>query len=225
MHVVLLPGMDGTGLLFGPLIKELNEDAEVRVIRYSADKELSYGELSEYVRGKLPAREEFILVAESYSGPIGYLIASDPPANLSAVVFVATFIDPPNRLMPVISRIPFSILLKLPIPMCMIKHFLLGKDIDAHVIDLFRMSMKMTSSRLLAYRIKEMARLKGGEQPIHLPCTYISANGDKLVSRRHAEAFRRLAPQLESVEISGPHFILQVRPRQCAEVINKYIVM
>lgn len=77
MHVILLPGMDGTGMLFGPLIKELGNTANIRAINYSGDLEQSYEILVDEVRKQLPNHEDFILVAESFSGPIGYLIASN----------------------------------------------------------------------------------------------------------------------------------------------------
>ncbi|MCI5146853.1 MAG: hypothetical protein D3923_15345 [Candidatus Electrothrix sp. AR3] len=84
MQVILLPGMDGTGILFKPLLKEFSEDIDVRALSYPCDTKLSYSQLVEYVRKKLPEREDFILVAESFSGPIGYFLASNPPSNLKA---------------------------------------------------------------------------------------------------------------------------------------------
>jgi len=46
-----------------------------------------------------------------------------------------------------------------------------------------------------------------------------------LVSHSHVEAFRRLAPLIEVVEISGPHFILQTNPNECAQVLKKILAL
>ncbi len=38
MQIILLPGMDGTGILFESLLKELSKDIEVQIISYPCDK-------------------------------------------------------------------------------------------------------------------------------------------------------------------------------------------
>lgn len=82
MKVVLLPGLDGTGILFKPLTDVLSKDIDYLVISYPADRNLNYQELVEYVMGQLP-KEDFILVGESFSGPIAYQIALRKPKTIS----------------------------------------------------------------------------------------------------------------------------------------------
>lgn len=43
--LVLLPGMDGTGQLFSPLVSALGPDVETIIVRYPCDIPLSYEEL------------------------------------------------------------------------------------------------------------------------------------------------------------------------------------
>ena len=71
--------------------------------------------------------------------------------------------------------------------------------------------------------MREMTGLRTEQQILDIPCAYIRAGNDLLISRSHAEEFRRIAPQLEVTEIPGPHFLMQARPKQCAKVILKYI--
>ena len=221
MQVILLPGMDGTGILFEPLLKSLSNDVSAHVISYPSDIEQSYTQLTEFVKESLPKDSAFILVVESFSGPIGYAIAANPPINLKAVVFVATFLKPPNSLLWILKKLPLSILLKLPLPTFAVKNFLLGKDIEDHTITLLKKSLKIVKSNVLAYRIREMAKLEVGVQKIRVPCTYILSKNDKLVSGTHIEEFKLLAPEIEVIEIEGPHFILQARPQECAQIIMK----
>ena len=56
MRLVMLPGLDGTGLLFKPLIGCLPERFTVDVISYPTDHVLAYDELVEFVRKRLPCR-------------------------------------------------------------------------------------------------------------------------------------------------------------------------
>jgi len=225
MKVILLPGMDGTGILFEPLLKMLPRDIDAQIIDYPCNKEKGYKELTDYVKEKLPYNEEFVLVAESFSGPIGYTIASDPPENLKAVVFVSTFISAPNRFIGVLSKLPLTLFLKLPLPSLFIKAAILGKDVESHTIKLFRESLKKVSSRMLAFRIREMAKLQCGVKKILAPCAYIVAKHDKLVSSRHIDEFKKVAPGIEIVKIPGPHFILQTNPQDCAKVVEKYVTL
>jgi len=47
MKVVLLPGLDGTGILFKPFIDALPSEANIQVISYPSATKLSYQELTE----------------------------------------------------------------------------------------------------------------------------------------------------------------------------------
>jgi len=49
MKPVLLPGMDGTGLLFGPLLDALPDSIDTEVICYSTTEQQTYTELVEEI--------------------------------------------------------------------------------------------------------------------------------------------------------------------------------
>jgi pimeloyl-ACP methyl ester carboxylesterase len=104
------------------------------------------------------------------------------------------------------------------------KRFLFGKDVENQTVHLFRKAQKMVRSSVLACRIKEISRLEGGERQIDIPCSYIAGGKDRLVSPGHFEEFRQIAPGIVLTEISGPHFIMQAKPKECAQVIKRYIV-
>ena len=91
MLIILLPGMDGTGSLFYPFTRCLPKHVETKIISYSSQQPLSYRQLEEYVISQLPATGEYILVAESFSGPIAIKIAGRANGGLKAVVLVASF--------------------------------------------------------------------------------------------------------------------------------------
>jgi len=94
MKIVLLPGLDGTGNLFNPLLKFIPEE-NVVVIALPTQGEQTYSALAEYCKGRMP-REPYILVAESFSGPIGLMLAASEDCFLNKLVLVATFASPPK---------------------------------------------------------------------------------------------------------------------------------
>jgi len=223
-QIVLLPGMDGTGKLFAPLIGLFSEGSQVKVIDYPVDKNLDYTQLEAYIRSRLPVREPFILVAESFSGFLAYTIACDPPKNLRSIVFVATFLSPPNRLIHYLIKLPLKWLFRLPVPGVLIRHFLLGTDADDNLIALFQKVLRYLPGDLLASRITLMSQLRIRDvQIINLPCAYIFATEDKLISRNHIDEFRSSIPHIEIIELRAPHFILQSKPLECIEVIKRYL--
>ena len=57
-HLVLLPGLDGTGSLFGPLLAHLPEHLVPVVVKYPTDKVLYYEQLFPYIREVMPQRED-----------------------------------------------------------------------------------------------------------------------------------------------------------------------
>ena len=66
--------MDGTGELFGPLIQSMPESVTAEVLSYPQDPSADYETLTEFVLAHLPKDEPFVLVAESFSGPLAVLV-------------------------------------------------------------------------------------------------------------------------------------------------------
>lgn len=76
--VILLPGLDGTGVLFEPFIKALGPEIRTLVVRYSrqAARTDEYMACEDIARAALPAEEPYVLLGESFSGPIALSIAA-----------------------------------------------------------------------------------------------------------------------------------------------------
>ena len=76
-HLVLLPGLDGTGQLFGDILKILPPALNTELLRL--------------VSGAVPQTEPFVLLTESFSTPLALKYAATNPSNLAAVVISAGF--------------------------------------------------------------------------------------------------------------------------------------
>lgn len=219
MKIVLLSGLDGTGILFKPLIELLPSDIEPIVISYPNTNKMDYEDLFDFVLRQLPKEEEYILIGESFSGPIANQIALQKPQNLKAVIFVATFLKNPRPLLlNLINFLPLSLLLSLPIPEFIIRLFIFERNSSKELIKLFRQSLSQVSKNTLSFRLREVSHLK-----THLPCNtqavYIQATNDKLVPANSVEIFKDTIDNLTVHKVTGSHFILQTNPSACAKII------
>ncbi|HEC27635.1 MAG TPA: alpha/beta hydrolase [Gammaproteobacteria bacterium] len=223
MKVVLLPGLDGTGILFKPLTDALSKDIDTMVISYPPDLNMSYRELVEFVMGQLP-KEEFILVGESFSGPIAYQIALLKPKTIKSVIFVATFLENPRRYFLNLSRLlPKNFILTMPIPDFIVRYFILGSAVDRQVINLYKQTIKKRSPSVLSFRLNEISKLSASKEPCDLRAIYIQATNDLLVPGSCVEVFKKVFKRLNVFRVRGSHFILQTNPIACAEIIENEI--
>jgi pimeloyl-ACP methyl ester carboxylesterase len=148
---------------------------------------------------------------------------------IRAVIFVATFLSPPKSLTWMIPAGLMGLLMRIPLPVPLLKLLLFDRGTTDQTVALFRSASQKVSRPVLASRIREITGLRMKNYNvdtlgiINIPCAYIQAGNDRLISRFHVEEFRRIAPQVAVTEIPGPHFIMQARPRECAQVIGKYI--
>ncbi|WP_339138149.1 MAG: alpha/beta hydrolase [Candidatus Electrothrix sp. GW3-4] len=227
MRIILLPGMDGTGILFRPFVQELRkglpEEVSVQVLSYPADQVLSYGQLIEDVARRLPAQEEIILLAESFSGPIAYALASrqprpDPGPDLRGHLSPPAqgpYLAAPPRLM--------GLLMKIPLPTFLLKRVLFDQATTSETVALFKEAISKVEGPVLTARMREITAFHIKRRALAMPCAYIQAGNDRLIASSHAKEIRAIAPQLTEIEIPGPHFILQARPEKSAQVIGEFL--
>ena len=222
--LVLLPGLDGTGLVFEPLLKQLPATIEPLVVRYPGDKPMSFQGHIDFVKACLPEGRPFVLLAESFSGPIGLQLLANPPANLAAVILVATFARYPKPFLLDLARLlPQGPLRKLfaSIPFC--RYFCLGCA-DREAVSLFQKALADVELEVLSKRLQILAELPPPpETPFSGPCLYLQAGHDHLVPKRAAAALRNHLPQIEQMQIPGPHIILLAQPEDGARVISSFI--
>jgi len=224
MKLILLPGLDGTGKLFYPFIDELPQKYNIQIITYSNNVKLGYDELTLLVHKQLPKEEEYIIIAESFSGVIAYNIALDKPNNLKLIVFVATFIENPR---PILSKfIPMGLLkflLSLPLFDITIKQILLNSNASKKLIMLVKNTINNIKSDILYFRLLQIINLKQVSQKISIESIYLQASKDYLVPRSACSVFQKYIPNIHFYKVIGSHLLLQSNPKECIEIINKYL--
>lgn len=222
--LVLLPGLDGTGLVFGPLLDHLPEEIDARVVCYPVDRPMSFQEHVDFARKQLPKKKPFVLLAESFSGPIGLQLLAEPPSHLIGVIFVATFAHHPSPFLLDAGRfLPQRLLLKLFSTTLFSRFFCLsGATKDA--LNIFHEALERVKVNVLSQRLQILAELPPPpETSFSGPCLYLQASNDRLVPSRALIPMQKHLPQLQLEQISGPHIILLAQPATGARVIGGFI--
>ena len=221
MKLLLLPGMDGTGLLFERLRDSLGKEWDVDVVKYPFDGPQDYETLKRHAQGCLPQNEDYVLLGESFSGPIAYSIGIDAPNRLKAIIFVATFLDPPRpQLLRLINPL-FRVMGRLRPPNTLIRRLMLGADASPALIERFFLMIRPPPRSTLTGRLDSVTTLQPPTAALKVPMVYIQALQDKFVPKQCVERFRALNPGMREYKISGPHFLLQARVAECIEVLKK----
>jgi pimeloyl-[acyl-carrier protein] methyl ester esterase len=225
-HLVLLPGLDGTGRLFEPLLQSLPTDYIASVVSYPPNECLSYHELEVEVRKALPTDRAFVIIAESFSGPLAVMIAATPPPQLQAVVLSTSFISNPVPSLLRFSRFFISPLwFRIHSPRSLLKQFLIGRDCPEHLIDCAIEAIHSVQPEVLADRVRQVMKVdvRQSLSSCCVPILYLRGKRDRLVGRRNWQQIAQLKADVKCVEIDAPHLLLQRRPAEALRAITEFL--
>lgn len=222
MKLVLLPGMDGTGDLFARFIPHLPQVLEPVVIRYP-NEAWGYEQLLPFVLDRLPVNEPFVLLGESFSGPLAISIAAQNLPNLQALILVCTFARNPQPL-----AIKFAVNMKYLPPIFIqriavrygLANGLKSQYLENEVIAAVQtLSAATIWARLNAISsVDVLAQLK----QIGCPTLYLSALRDRLIPRSCLRDLIKYSRDLKVVDVDGSHCLLQSNPIQCAAEVTSF---
>ncbi len=225
-HLVLLPGLDGSGKLFEPFINQFPDTSRITVIPYPGDRHIPFSRLAGYIVPLLPAGRPLAILGESYSGPVAIGLAARSDIDVRKVILVASFAKyPASHLKTLSAWLPLSLLFRLPIPDFLIRYYCFGNAGTGLLRSLLRDAIKGNKPGVLAMRAREGSRVDVTESlaNIKVPCLYIAADNDRLVPSRALDYLKQHLPDLDVVTLQGAHFILQVQPKACFDVINDFL--
>jgi pimeloyl-ACP methyl ester carboxylesterase len=222
--LVLLPGMDGTGELFAPFLAALNDQVETLVVDYPRNEPLGYDSLEVFVRERLPAKRRFVLLGESFSGPVAISIAAKPPQNLAGLVLCCTFASNPVGVLS-----PLRVIARfMPVeraPKFAMSHALMGRDATPELRVALDTAMSSVSARAIRARAAAVLSLEnnGKVALIDKPLLYLRALRDRVVPRKSGDEILRTCKHALLVEIDAPHFLLQTRAVEAVREILQFI--
>ncbi|MFZ6798883.1 alpha/beta fold hydrolase [Undibacterium sp. Di24W] len=223
-RLILLPGMDGTGDCFEPFLEQLDSSIPRTVISYDIQHPFNYAELEIQVRNQLPTDETFVILGESFSGPIAISIAANPPANLIGAIFVCTFARNPfpifNGVQEIIAKLP----LKLA-PFFIIQHFILGRYSTSSLKKMLAQAIAKVSNDVFQIRAKAALTVDYSNlaRQIKIKCLSIVASEDLLISSATSEHLAHGIRNIEIEKIKAPHFVLQVAPQLAAQTVQRFL--
>jgi pimeloyl-[acyl-carrier protein] methyl ester esterase len=225
VKIILLPGLDGTGVLFKPFVDHLPSDLAAMVVSYPVDQALGYAELLPLVLGALPQNEPFVILGESFSGPLALMAAARHPAGLQAVVLCATFVRNPTRFRwKWIARLVHPILFSAYPRFTSAKALLGGYSTD-ELRQLIHQAISSVDPRVLAHRVREVLAVNITEElrTCPVPVLYLRGTKDLVVPSHNAREIQAVSPSVQVSAISSPHMVLQTQPAACVEVISRFI--
>lgn len=223
--LVLMPGLDGTGVLFERFVAELPSEIRTRIVNYRNDAAQSL-EAHAAAASAILANESVVLLAESFSGLVALKLLGEHKVRVEKVIFIASFAKAPRRYLNVLTRLFPTLVRGIKfIPRALWRIFCLGTRASDADVAWLKSVLARANPEVIAHRLKLVAsaRLVPCGR-IGVPAFYLQGIGDRLVPARAARALGALFKEFTVLRIDGPHFLLQAAPRECAETIAKLVL-
>lgn len=222
-----MPGLDGTGKSFEPILPLLPADCRVTVVRYPTARLLSFEETVECAASQIPTGHTPVVIAESFSGPVAVSMIASGRVRARALVLCATFARSPH---PVIWRIAsffrLTMLIRADMPKALFKFFT-GDGAQAKaLLPLWKKVHAEVPPEILSSRLSLINTLNVTPdlRKLNIPCLYIQASKDRMVPSRCLTDFENNIPHLAVKKIEGPHFILQACPEPCLMAVKEFLL-
>jgi pimeloyl-ACP methyl ester carboxylesterase len=221
--IVMLPGMDGTGDLFAPIIAELDSSLAVVVVRYP-DVPLGYDALIAHARQALPATGDFFLLGESFSGPVAVALAAEGHPRLRGLILSAAFISNPlpwtSPIAPLVEVAPVT-----GAPASLLTRALLGQFNTPSRRSMIGASLAQTSRTTIRARLRAIAKVDMRDRlaAVTVPILYLRASHDRIVPDCAGDLVIQIQPETTLVTVQAPHFLLQVGFCEAARSISAFV--
>ena len=219
MRLVLLPGLNGSSALFTPLLAELR-DIDCHTLELPDHGPQDYGCLAEKISGQL-GDTPFVLLGESFSGPIAYRLALQRPPGLQGLIFAASFLTTPSTALPLLKRLPIP--LALATRPWVLRAMCLGRTASDQALQLVQEEIRRLGKPLIRARLDTLATLQVPQQHLDLACLHLWPQQDRLVAASVARQLVNACSNIHQLRLEGPHFILQAQPQRCAQAIRTFM--
>jgi pimeloyl-[acyl-carrier protein] methyl ester esterase len=223
--LVLLPGMHGNGELYKDFMAALPPTFLSKALIYPNNVRLSYADLLRLLQFSVEDSQPFVLVAESFSTPLAIKFAATNPPNLKGLVLCAGFATSPLRgvvrilgcyLAPALPLMPAGVAGAIMVS---------GSHAPESVLGRLRSAINSLRPAVLVDRAHSVLAcdVLDDLRRVNVPVLYMQAAHDRLVNPVCLEEMRRVKPDIEVVVLNGAHVLLQLMPRQSAEVVAGFV--
>jgi pimeloyl-ACP methyl ester carboxylesterase len=251
LHLVLLPGMDGTGQLFAPLLaalQDLTPELPVSVVPYS-DQLPTDQQLQVSLHHRLKHGAKTVILAESFSGHVLTRLLHNWPAQLGpqpiGLVMAGSFVRNPQRwagplravaravlppilppLMQVVTRDSRDSPAPSPHPLLRtLARVLYGPQPAPEHCAALRNALAQVPPALMVARVQAVLACDETRawQALRVPTLVLSAQRDQLVPPAETARMLALRPNCQHIALPGPHGLLQTQPVAAAQAIVGFV--
>lgn len=222
INLVLLPGLDGTGLLFKPLLDCLPSHFKITLISYPKHEFLTLDQQIHHIQNQLP-QQAFYLLAESYSGSAGIRMATQANTPILGLILSSTFARNPRPSLQWTSAflplIPFQIL------SIQLLSRLLFRHPNLKLVNLLHQAMQSIPNSVLQKRFQAVIHNNSTKflSLIKTPTLILQASNDWLVPKHSGQTLKQLITDSTILELKGGHGLLQENPSRAAQAIQHWI--
>ncbi len=212
--LLLLPGLDGTEVLFRPLIRSAPQGIEVSAVTYPRGPANRYEDLLPRVRESLPQDRPFYLLGWSFSGPLALMAAAEHPPHLKGVILVSSFASRPVRFVPRWARHVVRPILFRAFPTASSLKARLTEDGHPEVLPLLREAHSQAGHEALACRARAALGVDASSAlaACPAPVLYLRATADRVIRTGCAEDVQRQLPGAAMADLTGSHLALASNP-------------
>lgn len=219
----MLPGLDGGVGMSAPFLDALRAhgvDADALPLPLHGAQD--YSTLAAWLQPRLP-QQPWVLLAESFAGPLAVQIAAQAPPGLRGLVLSTTFARRPVP-MPAASALALSLAWPQP-PLPVLTRLLLGRWRTPDNVRALRLSLAEVPAWVL--RQRAAVTLQVDVRPllprITVPTLCLQARQDRLLWPPSVAELLALLPDARHVALQGPHLLLQARTEQAAAVVARWV--
>jgi pimeloyl-ACP methyl ester carboxylesterase len=222
--LVLLPGLDGSGEQFAPLVATLGSDLSATVVRYPNAGAVDFPAHEAAAQSALPTDRPYVLLGESFSGPMAIRIAAAAPAGLVGLILCASFARFPRPALRFLRPLG-GLISTAMLPAWLIASFVLGGSARRPLRSLLARTVHDVSPRALRSRVLSVFDVDARRELalVTVPVLYLRAIRDRLVPASASREVVAIARQTVVVDIDAPHFLLQAAPVEAAEAIRRFM--
>jgi len=222
MKILALPGLDGTADLFEPFVRSAPDGFAVTTASYPPDQALDYAEHLEIARRHLPADGPFLLLGESFSGPLSVWLAAEAPPGLAGLVLCNTFVRSPSW--SGFRHLPWELLFRRPVPRNVVRRRLAGRWTSPEIVRTVRETSRRVAPDVMAQRLRATLTVDARDAlaAVRVPVLALHSTRDGLVRRRSLKTILAVKPETQVAEIDAPHMLLQIAPRDAWEAIENF---
>ena len=209
--VVLLPGLHGSVALFESFVALAPPWARCRPVALPSDGAQTFSSLAERLAPALQSLEGFVLVAESFSGPIASRLTRILGTKVCLLVLCNPLTVAPVRLP---ARLSARLMRSAFCPAWAVSLAMAGSDseLGQHILR----EVRNLPASALEQRLNAAFAAVGQDIAEHVsaPLLAILGTGDRLIPPFLSRPVLSAVPYSTLVELKAPHLVVQAKPAE-----------